>query len=1692
MQPNKTDHYSILNVPRNATESEIIEARRRLARQYHPDKTKGDKRCEEIMKAINDAVDVLLNKEKRNEYDLNCDQFDDSISTLAGFNARTNRKRVHVGPVWSDGLRESLDSWKRAPKIGTHILRHPNRDGSCRVHRHDIPTIIDEYNSQYMTESAVERMLGEVLPKKIWEWSFSKIRISLQELFNSPVWQTELPAEKSLEPIQINCRLEDRELKKVMSFRLSIFTWPDIRELSAAILDFQMELSKYSHYKGARIPLCPDTDEMRMTLGIIPHHVVKKKNVVPQTDAANCTDCKSSFGFFSWKNHCASCGKAHCNDCMQVQKISDIADPVKICDCCKKADKEIYVADWLAPLDSAYARKSITPHYIAFIGASALATKSQFLEWSDLFFNEGIYTLAFQCAIAGGGDLFSLSARLYQKREISLAFQCINMTIRTTMDYIKAGDALATLNRELALYCYHQAKMSGKGYMAKAYKFIDYPIAHNCLYYASINGCSGELELEPYFDEALKKNDIGLALTCIGHAKITLSSWIKTIDSLDLSLVEPFMKKFSTQFDINLVKFKSDRDHFRWQYLGKPDCKVWLDYLVELLDRGASTDCILYFRSKMKDEDFIAHRDHFAASGEYTKMLICHCLANTQESWEDLALHFKTINENACIAAYMCTPHDLEKLGESFLKDSHVSLGLRCYMQAGNDLKIAELALKGLPNTRLLLLVQLWKKDPWNLENTFNLCNEMKVNAKYVKPLQNIIRAYLAGIEKKNRLPFYKFLIETGISDKELLGVLEKMSRLIHPDRYLNLYSDFLWEKRTELQERFRVRLHKAVTQYSLKEILSLSELMHPMTLHAVKSVLEEFKADEIEHSPLKSVCMVIQALSRLVEPTWNSLLLAMNDVTEALLGDPSEDAMEYYSEIVDRISRHTDGERRLKLCGDGMDSIEVSGKSDFTERLMRTPNLKVLIMHENAVKELEPLEAAFSFVDLCMGVPSAASMSGGFLNAALELLKLAERIDVSSNDAYAYRKGIFQLVTTAYTISHTHLNPATRLYVLRASIAILTKTIREEENSSCMIKNVSKDEIMIIDKFYKEAQYLVEFAPLVMTRMLQNFDLIYLDHVYSQFMGRFLESHRQTSSNPIYQYHILEGTIGWMGQEKFDFETERVKTMDALLNDKGRTIEEVEETMSWPGTVRDEDGWLPNKFLPINLSGKNQYHKVHGIRFDLNTGEMSLLLKEAETAEEVLFDENDVSDILQSGVTSAFFSLDEIDPNMPYNPLQKMRYGPESLHGTNYLATMMRTDIDMKGISMGVEVSARAPFAMRDAKNSLYKRLPKDLRKKFKELSSRDQLPSTPGKVHRFWIEAQEITYYTDIDGGKITYFLSDCEMQVKKQLMRRDKDNNLVDDETDDDKNSREAKFSKLMTEEYDRLGPEFLRLKELIKLQALSLIVQSTSHCSIPEEKIRKYLDKIKPTGNYRLTDQLITSIAENLQEKYHVSVGLRWHVEFWLVHEEDEKLVSQLKYSYDLSQKNQVERICKTFEKYGIATTQAKIDLDDSNDDPWVPAAYKFDDNRRIYGGVSMHTNLTSGGNIARGGGGGGISFPGKGQSGIGTQPYYVEGIDRMGNAFGKVIGVSISGNTYRTIDVGKTIRDQYNGVKANDTSAVWKTHIYPGQGNMHRSSVHNNGSGDYHHRHHTGGPSSCTNPKGQTSYYKDGDKSHRHK
>jgi molecular chaperone DnaJ len=64
-----SDYYKLLGLSKDASDKQVKQAYRKMARKYHPDVNSGDKAAEDKFKKINEAYEVLSDPEKRSKYD---------------------------------------------------------------------------------------------------------------------------------------------------------------------------------------------------------------------------------------------------------------------------------------------------------------------------------------------------------------------------------------------------------------------------------------------------------------------------------------------------------------------------------------------------------------------------------------------------------------------------------------------------------------------------------------------------------------------------------------------------------------------------------------------------------------------------------------------------------------------------------------------------------------------------------------------------------------------------------------------------------------------------------------------------------------------------------------------------------------------------------------------------------------------------------------------------------------------------------------------------------------------------------------------------------------------------------------------------------------------------------------------------------------------------------------------------------------------------------------------------------------------------------------------------------------------------------------------------------------------------------------------------------------------------------------
>jgi molecular chaperone DnaJ len=112
------DYYAILGVDKKADGATIKKKYRQLARELHPDKTKGDKKLEDRFKEVSEAYDILSDDKKRAEYDQAREMF-----KSGAFRQGANQFSGDFGDLFNGGgdIFSQIFGGRRGPRKGADV-----------------------------------------------------------------------------------------------------------------------------------------------------------------------------------------------------------------------------------------------------------------------------------------------------------------------------------------------------------------------------------------------------------------------------------------------------------------------------------------------------------------------------------------------------------------------------------------------------------------------------------------------------------------------------------------------------------------------------------------------------------------------------------------------------------------------------------------------------------------------------------------------------------------------------------------------------------------------------------------------------------------------------------------------------------------------------------------------------------------------------------------------------------------------------------------------------------------------------------------------------------------------------------------------------------------------------------------------------------------------------------------------------------------------------------------------------------------------------------------------------------------------------------------------------------------------------------------------------------------------------------
>lgn len=435
----------------------------------------------------------------------------------------------------------------------------------------------------------------------------------------------------------------------------------------------------------------------------------------------------------------------------------------------------------------------------------------------------------------------------------------------------------------------------------------------------------------------------------------------------------------------------------------------------------------------------------------------------------------------------------------------------------------------------------------------------------------------------------------------------------------------------------------------------------------------------------------------------------------------------------------------------------------------------------EKAFHLLDWLPALMGFADHAISVNTLLQIGNTLQRAAEQeedpILRMADE------------KLAAQIYVVAVGIGH-HATPDVELYACLHSVKCLLSCHYTDSEFKEILKALQHRALWIADlfPFFQAPQSNADFIAqedktLVLMRQLLHAlidkidgqkDPAEIDHSYVRV---FYQAYEACLKNWYQKSHDPER------EKKF-----RQRLMQELLVSKEWTTDDLDYNLNapWPLTDLDEEGWTCPKSSIVKVSKKTPTYKtIHGAEFNYKTGEIDFILDYCEDSESDynrLLTPFDLSELFQRRLTSAIFSLDPVDPDMPYHPFNQMRFAPSTLFHSQLLHTMFITDYLLKFLTVGQEVQCRDPYELRSL-DRITSRLPDHLKKVIYDFHASNHEES----LHRFWIESEEVELAIDDEGlskdGDVLFALGNIRMVVKHHKMKRDAEGNLVDKEGEDE---------------------------------------------------------------------------------------------------------------------------------------------------------------------------------------------------------------------------------------------------------------------------------------------------------------------
>ena len=656
--------------------------------------------------------------------------------------------------------------------------------------------------------------------------------------------------------------------------------------------------------------------------------------------------------------------------------------------------------------------------------------------------------------------------------------------------------------------------------------------------------------------------------------------------------------------------------------------------------------------------------------------------------------------------------------------------------------------------------------------------------------------------------------------------------------------------------------------------------------------------------------------------------------------------------------------------------------------------DMKMFLKYELAVKKLletkkwPPVKVAFFYLDL---IPACKTAPQFLVTLITSAQWFARQMSLPNSDdaiKYSCKKMILRLTNLAAALSFEFgIHPHLQYYVARMVLGL-------QFYASCKAPFGSQDDATNIGEHLNWLVASGRLCPLHKMPVVSPTESVILhvmsQDLYSEYLLTLQDEvplQMRPMSEAILRYHIYENH--WLKRcELQDGDGLRLTAMTELLHAEDWSWDGVQRLLQWNLVPLDNEGWLVSDHQLLEPVASSGIHQLVGLEINKNDFSIKPLTREQTRRLPSLLCLQDIAIGFTIDSPGCFFSLEPVTPQETlFHPFYKQIFGPKELQASGFLNTLFHTDYLLKQLSTGFEISSYPPFHKRPVHKGLLKGLPNELQKVLLSIPSRGPLLS---RVNRIWIQADAMEFDIQENDDSVLFLFGDVDMTVRCKPMFHSQDGKLQDqDVLGPDPDSPEGQFVADFTKHYDQIGkyfPEFLRLKELCKVQFLGAFV--TKFERVLEEQLRRHQSQ-EMDAWYEIYASMIQQVQRERQEKldeiwrnlplvvwlgsdeekaamFHLSgdiPGSYQQIYHWVLSGDSSEIAQEMARNLypSVSQFKQktVNELAMKLRQYRKSVSTLKQNCkeylqstDLANECHWVPAVCHRDDERLIYGGVTL--------------------------------------------------------------------------------------------------------------------------------------------